>query len=127
MQIETGKMKVGGISIHIVDISRGLPASGMRIQLYKVDIEGQRHSLLDKLLDKNGMLIDPINRGEGLQKGSYEAIFYADDYYRKESIELADPPFIEHISFRFYLTELERHQHLPLKITPRGISVFRTA
>ena len=120
-------MKAGGISVHVVDVSRAVPAAGMRIELYRLDDQGQRQCLVDKVLNGQGMLVDPVNKGEGLEGGYYEAIFYVGDYYRKEKIALPEPAFIDVVPFRFNLTELERHHHLPLKITPWGFSLFRTA
>ena len=34
---KTNSLKAGGISIHAVDIARGVPAAGLRVRLHRVD------------------------------------------------------------------------------------------
>jgi 5-hydroxyisourate hydrolase-like protein (transthyretin family) len=41
--------------------------------------------------------------------------------------DMADPPFLDVVPFRFGIADASEHYHLPLKLTPWGFSLFRGA
>lgn len=105
-----------GISIHVMDVSRGLVAAGMRVEV--------RHS--GKLL-AGGQTSDKglLELDHRLVPGLYEAIFHVADWYRSEQVHLPEVPFLEVVTFRFGISDQEQHYHLPFKCTPWGYSCFR--
>ncbi len=113
----------GGISVHVIDVSRGVPAAGMVVKIFK--LEQGRQLLASDALTASGVLEHPITRGKGVTAGMYEAEFYISDYYRAEGIELPQPAFLEVAPFRFGIADKAAHYHLPLKMTPWGFSLFR--
>jgi 5-hydroxyisourate hydrolase len=111
-----------GISIHVVDVSRGVVAAGMKVDLYGV--EPSRRLLVTGLTGKNGQLEDRA-LGARMSTGSYEAVFHVGDWYRKEQVKLPELPFLDVVTYRFGVSDPEQHYHLPFKCTPWGYSCFR--
>jgi len=107
---------LSGISIHIFDVSRGIPAAGLRVEMKGPD----GATLLDGRVSLQGTL-DCITPETGL----YEAVFHIGDWYRAEGVPMPAPAFLEAVPFRFGVADLAQHYHLPLKMTPWGFSLFR--
>jgi 5-hydroxyisourate hydrolase len=108
-----------GISIHVVDVSRGLVAAGMRVEVFH---GGQLMS--QGLLSVKGMLEDRKLAGR-FSSGSYRVTFHVADYYRKEGVTLPTIPFLDIVQFEFGIDDPDQHYHLPFKCTPWGFSCFR--
>jgi 5-hydroxyisourate hydrolase len=105
-----------GISIHVVDVSRGVVAMGMRVA---VCFEGK--SIADAETSSKGLL-----EIEGRAKtGFYEAVFHVAEWYRAQRVPLPSTPFLDVVTFRFGISDPEQHYHLPFKCTPWGYSCFR--
>lgn len=115
----------GGISIHVVDVSRGVPAQGLRVALRRVSA-GAATTLFEGEVDARGLLPMPASIGDTPQAaGTYEAVFSIGAYYRARDPSAAVPAFVEDAAFRFGLAEPSQHYHLPLKMTAWGYSLFR--
>jgi 5-hydroxyisourate hydrolase len=115
---------VPGISIHVVDISRGIIAYGMRTELWSGTGEAPFMRLLEGEIDAGGLLVHP-----GLDKtfaaGRYRAVFHVGAYYRSCGIVVGANPFLELVNFDFGIADPAQHVHLPFKCTPWGYSCFR--
>ena len=107
---------MSGISIHVFDVSRGIPAAGLRVEMKGPD----GRSLLDGRVSPQGTL-DCATPATGI----YEAVFHVGDWYRAEGVPVPVPAFLEAVPFRFGVADLAQHYHLPLKMTPWGLSLFR--
>jgi 5-hydroxyisourate hydrolase len=112
----------GGISLHAVDVARGVPAQGMAVELWQRVPE--RRLVAQGLLGANGQLDHASVRGDGVEAGEYEALFHVGDYLRAQGGDDASP-FLEVLPFRFQVRDLAQHIHLPLKFTPWGCAIFR--
>lgn len=111
-----------GLSVHVVDITRGVPAAGMRIEV--IQLSPQRTVLADGRLAANGALEDPVTHTR-LQPGVYEVIFHAGTFFTASGVPQSSPPFLGEVPFRFTIVDAEQHYHLPMKIGPWGFSVYR--
>jgi 5-hydroxyisourate hydrolase len=105
-----------GISIHIVDVSRGIVGAGMRVELVH---DGKRIAE-GRVSPKGLMEVDGRAR-----TGAYEAVFHVADWYREQGVPLPSPPFLDVVTYRFGISDPEQHYHLPFKCTPWGYSCFR--
>ena len=115
-------MNPGGISIHVFDVSRGIAAAGLRVELRGPDGK----LLASGAIGASGVLDHPTARGEGLTaSGIYEAIFHIGDWYRAQGVSVPTPAFLESVPYRFGVANLAQHYHLPLKMTPWDFSLFR--
>jgi 5-hydroxyisourate hydrolase len=117
------QLQVGGISIHAVDIARGVPAAGLQVRLVYLD-EG-RSEIASGQCNDGGLLQHPVSKGVGVNRGMYEVEFDVGPYYRTCGVDVSDPSFLEVAIFRFGIDHLEEHFHLPFKFTPWGFSLFR--
>lgn len=108
-----------GISIHVVDVSRGVVATGMRVALYR----GQA-LVAEGEIAANGTLEHPALKAR-FAAGGYQATFDVADYYRRAGVALPANPFLDVVRYDFHLDQPEQHYHLPFKCTPWGYSCFR--
>ena len=112
---------MSGLSIHVVDVSRGVVAAGMRVELHA----GGKLELLAKgQIGTNGLLNAP-ELAKTFAAGAYAAIFHVADFYRAQGVALPDVPFLEAVRFDFGIADPAQHYHLPFKCTPWGYSCFR--
>jgi 5-hydroxyisourate hydrolase len=107
---------VPGLSIHVVDVSRGVLAAGMSIELR---FEGKE--IFRNQTSSKGLIED--NRT--WQPGAYEAVFHVADWYRDQNVSLPAVPFLDVVTYRFGIADPAQHYHLPFKCTPWGYSCFR--
>ncbi|MEO9650446.1 MAG: hydroxyisourate hydrolase [Roseobacter sp.] len=115
--------RAGGISIHAVDVSRGVPAAGLGVRLMWLEDPGV--TLATGACTAGGLFEHPISDGQGVKRGLYEVEFDVGDYFRAAGVALPDPSFVEVAVFRFGIDRLSEHFHLPFKFTPWGFSMFR--
>ena len=113
----------GGVSIHVVDVSRGVVAGGMRVEVFAT--APARTRLCSGAINAKGVLDDPVLMSDAMQMGYYEAVFYAAEYYRAASVALPATPFLDVVTYRFAIGDARQHYHLPMKLTPWGYSCFR--
>jgi 5-hydroxyisourate hydrolase len=113
----------GGISIHGVDVARGVSAAGLEVELHRLGAERTR--LAAGRLGADGVLDHPTKRGDGVAEGTYEVLFHIDDWLRTNGYPEEQASFLDIVPFRFVVSDVEQHYHLPLKFTPWGITLFR--
>lgn len=113
-----------GVSIHVVDVSRGVVAAGMRVELHAVDAGGKLELLAKGQIGANGLLNAP-ELAKTFAAGAYAAIFHVADFYRAQGAALPAVPFLEAVRFDFGIADPAQHYHLPFKCTPWGYSCFR--
>ena len=116
----------GGISLHAVDVASGRPAQGMQAEVVAIGAgaaAGER-VIAHGEMGASGALDHPVVRGEGVSLGTHEARFYVGDWLRAAD-PATGPVFMEVAVFRFEVSRLEEHIHLPLKFTRWGFALFR--
>ena len=111
-----------GISIHVVDVSRGLVAAGMQVEVHA--LAPGRRQVAGGAISAKGLLQD-ASLGASFAPGEYEAVFHVAAYYRGAGVALPAVPFLEVVSYRFGVADPAQHYHLPFKVTPWGYSCFR--
>jgi 5-hydroxyisourate hydrolase len=114
-------MSMQGMSIHVVDTTRGRAAAGMRVEVFA--LAGARRRLVDAVVGPRGA-VDDRRLLERLLPGPYEVAFHAADYFRAAGTPLSARPFLEVVHFQFGIAHSDRHYHLPFKTTPWGYSCF---
>jgi 5-hydroxyisourate hydrolase len=111
-----------GISVHVVDTTRGVPAAGMRIEIFALAPE--RQLIAKGALAQSGVLEHPVAH-ERFRVGTYEVHFHAGDFFASAGVTQTSPPFLDVVPFRFQIADPDQHYHLPMKITPWGFSIYR--
>ncbi|MGC3985822.1 MAG: hydroxyisourate hydrolase [Pseudorhodoferax sp.] len=66
-------------------------------------------------------------RGRAHGARPYELRLHVADYYRARGTHCPSRPFMDVQVFRFAVADTARHYHLPVKLTPWGMSCFRGA
>ena len=110
-----------GVSIHVVDVSRGVVAVGMHVELRAAD----GRTLASGTTNAKGLL-EHAALDTTFDAGNYEAVFHVSAYYRRqEDVALPSVPFLDIVHYRFGIADPKQHYHLPFKCTPWGYSCFR--
>ncbi len=113
------------ISVHVVDIANGAVARGMRVQI--VSLRGDAPQIvLEGTVGNNG-LVEDLENPDRIAAGSYELRLHVGQYYRDRGTTLPTPAFMDVQVFRFGLSDETQHYHLPVKLSPWGMSLFRGA
>lgn len=117
----------GRLTTHVLDISRGKPAEGMRVQLYARDEQGGAKLLREAFTNADGRVDRPLLEGAEMQEGLYELVFGAGDYFRGAGSEAASGggSFLEQVPVRFRVADADAHYHVPLLAAPGGYSTYR--
>lgn len=110
-----------GMSIHVVDVTRGLVAAGMQVEVHALQPMGL---LCAGAISARGTLEDD-RLAARVARGAYEARFHVAAWYRAAGVSLPAIPFLDVALFRFGIDDADQHYHLPMKVTPWGLSCFR--
>lgn len=117
----------GTLGTHVLDLTTGRPAHGLRVQLFEVAGE-RRVALVDAVTDQRGMVAmaaDAMLPGAPLRIGRYELVFHVAAYFRAAGAPLGDEPFLDVVPVAFGIAEPEGDYHVPLTITPWAYATYR--
>jgi 5-hydroxyisourate hydrolase len=114
----------GRLTTHVLDTALGLPARGLRIELYRIDGSGR---ILVKSVSTNGdgRCGEPLLAGSSFERGIYELNFHVGDYLRQQGTVLPEPAFLDEVPIRFGIRDEAEHYHVPLLVSPFGFTTYR--
>ena len=113
----------GYLTTHVLDTAKGCPAAGIKITLYRVS--GNSHSkIAEAVTNADGRTDTPMLPEAAFKTGTYELVFHAGDYLRGTGQATQDPLFLDQIPIRFGMAEQD-HYHVPLLLSPYGMSTYR--
>ncbi|WP_027388589.1 hydroxyisourate hydrolase [Chryseobacterium gregarium] len=108
------------LSSHILDVSKGLPVSGVKIKLEKYNNQSKIWTFVDeKNTDTNGRISDFLP-SEKDNLGIFKLIYFTSDYFKKNNTE-SFYPFIEVV---FEIKD-KNHYHVPITLSAYGYSTYR--
>jgi len=129
------------LSTHVLDLTTGRPAAGMRIELRRT---GANPALLKTVTtNADGRTDSPMLGAHEMAVGTYELSFYVADYFAAASpggapaaSAVAAPasagaaapaavPFLDVVPIRFGLADAGASYHVPLLVTPWAYSTYR--
>jgi 5-hydroxyisourate hydrolase len=112
------------LSTHVLDLVRGGPAAGIRVELFRV--QGERRDMVRAATTGNdGRPGEPLLSSDPLPRGVFELVFHAAEYFRALGTPLADPPFLDQVTIRFAIDPAAGSYHVPLLLAPYGYSTYR--
>ena len=114
----------GYLTTHVLDTATGLPASGLRIVLYRLTGEA-RDKIVEMETNSDGRTDGPILPQDSFETGQYELVFHAGDYLRRTGNAGEEPLFLDQIPIRFGMADSEAHYHVPLLLSPYSFSTYR--
>jgi 5-hydroxyisourate hydrolase len=100
------------ISSHVLDTSRGAPAAGVRIELSVVGVDGLETAVGSSVTDAEGRVADLL--GAPLSIGTYRLRFSMGEL----------SPFFASLAVDVRVVDLERSYHVPLLLSPFGLSTY---
>jgi len=114
----------GVLTTHVLDTSRGRPAAGLRIALYRIDGK-QRRKIAEAVTNADGRTDAPILPRAAFETGIYELVFHAGAYLDATGVPPQAPRFLDEIPIRFGISDAQAHYHVPLLLSPFGYSTYR--
>ena len=106
------------LSTHVLDIARGVPASGIVIRLYA--LAGGAPTLVSQAMtNDDGRSDAPL--GSELASGTYEIVFETGVYFARHG----GGAFYADIPVRFVIEAERERYHVPLLLSPWGYSTYR--
>lgn len=103
------------ISTHVLDTERGVPASGVRVTLYRLDVGGGKPvRMTQALTDADGRVRDLLDRP--LQSGDYRLEF---------DLGQMDGAFFTKLAVDLSIGDIGRSYHVPLLLAPYSMTTYR--
>jgi 5-hydroxyisourate hydrolase len=105
------------ISTHVLDTTRGEPAAGVTVTLWRLD--GKEHvSHGARETDADGRIAD-LGGGK-VTAGTYRLSFEVGPYYKKQALT----PFLDRVTVDFTI-DADRRYHIPLLMSPFSCASYR--
>lgn len=109
---------MSGISTHVLDTARGLPAAGVRVKLERQS-SGAWEEAGAGSTDGNGRIAQLLSDGKRLDAGLYRVTFFTAEYFR------GSESFYPEVTVQFEVRDAARHHHVPLLLSPYGYTTYR--
>ena len=104
------------ISTHVLDTSRGLPASGISVSLEKKAGDVWQPIATEKTNADGRIVFSTV-----AESGTYRLQFQIAGYFQQHKIEC----FFPEVPVIFAITDTSRKYHVPLLLNPFGYSTYR--
>jgi 5-hydroxyisourate hydrolase len=111
---------MSAITTHILDTSRGRPASGV-VAVLEIRSGAEYRELGRGATDEDGRLRTLLPAGEPLARGIYRLVFHTGAYFAAQAVEC----FYPEVTITFEVRAPEQHYHVPLLLNPYGFSTYR--
>ncbi len=108
------------ISTHVLDLELGVPAAGLPVALFRLEEDGRPELLAELKTDPDGRI--PALLRDQLEVGEYQLVFDLAAYAATLDRE-AD--FFENLAIGIRVDDAERSYHVPLLLSPFGVSTYR--
>lgn len=114
----------GYLTTHVLDTARGMPAAGLRIELFR--IEGERRAAIGNFeTNADGRTDSPVLPVEAFEMGEYELLFHAGAYIARSDNTLHEGVFLDLVPIRFTISDAAAHYHVPLLLSPYSYATYR--
>lgn len=114
-----------GLTIHAIDIARGIGASSLAGELYLLGEDGSRTPMDGFVVNAEGRTDRWLVEAGMLRRADYELVFDAGDYFARAHFGVGAMPFFERIRIRVRVHDAGVHHHIPLLLSPWGYSCYR--
>ena len=112
------------ISTHVLDLTRGIPAQGIAVELHLV--KGAERTLMAAVTtNADGRTDAPLVSADRLETGVYELSFHASDYFHRMGMTQPAQPFLGVIVIRVGIADPSGSYHVPLLLSPFAYSTYR--
>ena len=108
------KLPTPTISTHVLDTERGMPATGVRVTLSRLDVGNGPIRMTQALTDGDGRIRDLLERP-----------LVAGDYRLEFDVAHEDASFFTRVSVDVRITDTKRSYHIPLLLAPYSMTTYR--
>jgi len=115
----------GKLTTHVLDIAQGIPAAGMRIELWRLGDDASASLVTVAITNHDGRTDAPILMDAAFGAGDYELRFSVGDYFAGQPVAVSEPPFLNIVPVRFSITDESGSYHVPLLTSPWAYSTYR--
>jgi 5-hydroxyisourate hydrolase len=112
----------GSLTIQVLDTVQGIPAEGMRIELWRLDPDPAQ--VAEARTEAGGSPPAPLLAPEGFRAGLYELRLHVGAYFAARGLG-PEPPFLEAVILRLGLADGQGPYHLPLLCSPWSCTACR--
>ena len=102
------------ISTHVLDTERGVPAAGVHVTLYRLDVGTSPIRMTQALTDSDGRVRDLLERP-----------LAAGDYRLEFDVAHENGSFFTKLAVDLRITDVERSYHVPLLLAPYSMTTYR--
>ena len=110
---------MSGITTHVLDTARGLPAAGVRVKIESVGETRGASLTFEGVTDEDGRMREKLPWT--VERGMYRLTFDTAAYFADLGIEA----FYPEVSVVFEVRDPTQHHHVPLLLSPYGYSTYR--
>ncbi|HEX7183073.1 MAG TPA: hydroxyisourate hydrolase [Thermoanaerobaculia bacterium] len=111
---------MNGITTHVLDTSRGRPASGVPVVL-EIRSGAEWWEIGRGETDSDGRVRQLLPDRSLLSAGTYRLTFNVGKYFESRGVE----SFYPEASIVFVIRDAAQHYHVPLLLSPYGYSTYR--
>ena len=115
---------MGKLTTHVLDTAHGCPGANIAVSLFRL-YDGRRVPLGDTRTNHDGRCDAPLLHDDSMQLGVYEIDFHIGDYFAARGVALPDPRFLDVVTLRFGISDVDAHYHVPLLASPFSYSSYR--
>lgn len=112
---------MSGITTHVLDTARGLPAADLAVTLERLAEDGAPAEVGRGRTDTDGRARALVPEGAGVTPGRYRLRFDTGAWFARQSIQ----GFFPQVTVEFEVREAGRPCHVPLLLSPYGYSTYR--
>lgn len=112
---------MSSITTHILDTSRGCPASGVRVRFERLEADGRSTPLAQAETDSDGRVRAFDTAEDEIGAGVYRLVFETGEYFERTQASC----FYPFVSVTFKVESARQHYHVPLLLNPYGYSTYR--
>jgi len=106
---------MSSLTTHVLDVARGVPASGMGVELWSVEPSKLLKSVKT---NSDGRIDSALLSGGEMVAGTYELVFLVGEYF-------SDSKFLDRVLVRFKISDVTAKYHVPLLVTPWSYTTYR--
>jgi hydroxyisourate hydrolase len=107
------------ISTHVLDTTRGEPAAGIAVSLWRLEGSQQAQPQGAGETDADGRIGDLLDAP--LLAGVYRLTFDLAAYFKQRGTT----PFLGRVTLDFEVTDAKRRYHIPLLVSPYSCASYR--
>lgn len=112
----------GKLSTHVLDLTHGKPAAGMKIELWLHHPTSPPTLVKTVVTNADGRTDAPLLDQAAMTVATFELVFFVRDYFAAHNVSCE---FFDRVPIRFAITSATSAYHVPLLVTPWGYNTYR--